>query len=146
MRPCHLSYGQAKHFHTTKASKTQPHRERLANNRTTHRWLYSGNFTNISPRYWDGPYHESELPLFFGTHGDFRGNSTAFEYALSHVMQDAYAAFVKDPDHGLDAIGWPAYGGLGGDVMQWGDMTNRTLAHLTTVASIEEGCQSRGLL
>ncbi|KAJ4417865.1 hypothetical protein N0V82_005922 [Gnomoniopsis sp. IMI 355080] len=120
--------------------------ERLANNRTTHRWFYSGNFTNISPKYWDGAYHESELPMLFGTHMDFRGNSTEFEYELSYVMQDAYAAFVKDPEHGLDAIGWPAYQGLGGEVLRWGDMTNMTLAHLTTLTSIEEGCRSRGLL
>lgn len=84
--------------------------------------------------------------MLFGTHMDFRGNSTEFEYQLSYVMQDAYAAFVKDPENGLDSIGWPAYQGLGGEVMQWGDMSNMTLAHLTTLESIEEGCRTRGLL
>lgn len=120
--------------------------ERLENNRTTHRYFYTGNFTNISPRSWMGAYHESELPMLFGTHMNFRGNSTPFEYDLSHVMQDAYVAFVTDPVNGLNEIGWPAYEGLGGEVLQWGDMSNQTLAHLTTVTSIEEGCQSRGLL
>lgn len=93
-----------------------------------------------------GAYHESELPLLFGTHADFRGASTEFEYELSHAMQDAYVAFVTDPENGLSALGWPAYQGLGGDVMQWGDMSNKTLAHLTTLTAIEQGCQSRGLL
>lgn len=93
-----------------------------------------------------GAYHESELPMLFGTHMDFRGNSTPFQYALSHVMQDTYVTFISDPVHGLDAAGWPAYEGLGGEVLQWGDMSNLTLAHLTTVTSIEQECQSMGLL
>lgn len=77
---------------------------------------------------------------------EFRGNSTPFEYALSATYQDAYLAFLKDPVHGLDERGWPAYGGLGGDVMQFGDMSNLTLSHLTTLSEIEQGCQERGLL
>lgn len=78
---------------------------------------------------------------------EFRGNSTPFEYALSAVMQDTYLAFLEDPVHGLDEKrGWPAYQGLGGKVMQFGDMSNLTLAHLTSVVQIEEGCRERGLL
>ncbi|KAJ0109029.1 hypothetical protein J7T55_002221 [Diaporthe amygdali] len=120
--------------------------ERLENNRITHRYYYTGNFTNISPQPWMGAYHESELPMLFGTHMDFRGNSTPFEYAVSHTLQDAYVAFVADPVNGLNSIGWPAYEGPGGTVMQWADMSNLTLAHLTTVTEIEEGCQNKGLL
>lgn len=93
-----------------------------------------------------GAYHESELPMLFGTHMLFRGNSTPFEYAVSHIMQDAYVAFVTDPVSGLDAIGWPAYEQAGGSVMQWADMSNLTLAHLTTVTNIEQECQNTGLL
>lgn len=149
-RRCKLSPGQDPlRFHSPLRLLTRylrEHSERLGANRTTHRWFYSGNFTNISPRWWMGAYHESELPLLFGTHMDFRGNSTQFEYELSYVMQDAYVAFVTDPQNGLDALNWPAYQGLGGDVMQWGDISNLTLSHLTTVTSIEDGCKTRGLL
>lgn len=120
--------------------------ERLESNRVTHRYYYTGNFTNISPQPWMGAYHESELPMLFGTHMNFRGNSTPFEYAVSHTLQDAYLAFVTDPVDGLNSIGWPAYEGPGGSVMQWADMSNLTLAHLTTVTDIEQGCESKGLL
>lgn len=120
--------------------------DRLTNNLTTHRSFHTGNFTNISPQWWIGPWHQSELPLIFGTHMEFRGNSTPFEYALSATYQDVYLAFLEDPINGLDNWGWPKYEGLGGDVMQFGDMSNLTLAHLTTVSTIEQGCQERGLL
>lgn len=93
-----------------------------------------------------GAYHESELPMLFGTHMLFRGNSTPFEYAVSHAMQDAYLAFVTDPVNGLEATGWPAYDKAGGSVMRWADMSNLTLARLTNVADIEQECQSMGLL
>ncbi|POS69334.1 carboxylesterase [Diaporthe helianthi] len=125
--------------------------ERLDNKRVTHRYYYTRNFSNMSPRPWMEAYHESELPmLLFGTHMNFRGNSTPFEYAVSHALQDAYLAFVTDPVGGLDLIGWPAYGGRGGSVMRWADMSNLTvpryIAHLTTVDEIEQGCESKGLL
>lgn len=77
---------------------------------------------------------------------EFRGNSTPFEYALSALMQDTYLAFIEDPVNGLVERGWPVYEGLGGDVMQFGDMSNLTLSHMTTLSEIEAGCQERGLL
>ncbi|KAK8138851.1 hypothetical protein PG984_002231 [Apiospora sp. TS-2023a] len=84
-------------------------KERLAAGRVTHRAFYNGNFTNISPRPWMGAWHGSDLPLAFGTHADFRGNSTALEIETSHAIQDAYVAFVKDPVNGLNEMGWAAY-------------------------------------
>lgn len=48
-----------------------------------YRYLYAGNFSNISPRGWMGAYHGSELPLVFGTHGLWRGNSTELEVETS---------------------------------------------------------------
>lgn len=76
-------------------------------NLTTYRMLYVGNFTNISPYWWMGAYHSSELPLLMGTYGDFRGNGTDFERATSEAMQDFYLAFALDPEGGLEAKGWP---------------------------------------
>ena len=67
-----------------------------------------------------GAYHSGELPLIFGTHGDFRGESTKEEVELSERMQDAWVAFVKDPVGGLPAIGWDAYV-PGGEALVWGD-------------------------
>ena len=74
----------------------------------TYRYLYSGNFSNISPLAWMGAYHDSDLPMIFGTHGDFRGESTGFERRTSEMMQDAVLAFMKDPCAGPESVGWPS--------------------------------------
>lgn len=60
-----------------------------------------------------GAYHSSELPLLMGTHADFRGESTALEYATSAAFQDAYVAFAADPVNGLGGQGWGVYAKLG---------------------------------
>lgn len=67
----------------------------------TYRYLYTGNFTNISPVNWFGAYHSSELPLLFGTHDEYGpGNSTAFEYKVSEVMQVLWLSFAVNPAAG----------------------------------------------
>lgn len=78
-------------------------------NLTSYRMVYSGNFSNISPYPWMGAYHSSELPLLFGTYGDYRGNGTEFQRETSEAMQDFYLAFAKDPENGLEQAGWPKY-------------------------------------
>ena len=75
----------------------------------THRYLYAGNFSNIAPRPWEGPYHSAELPLIFGTSGIVRGASTPFELAVSRQMQNYYLDFISDPVNGLNNAGWPEY-------------------------------------
>ncbi|CAO2655097.1 Nn.00g101610.m01.CDS01 [Neocucurbitaria sp. VM-36] len=75
----------------------------------TFRYYYEGNFSNISPAPWMGAYHNSELPLVFGTHSNFRGMSTEFERRVSEDMQDMWASFLEDPQHGLDRYGWEEY-------------------------------------
>jgi carboxylesterase type B len=68
-----------------------------------------------------GSYHFSEIPLITGTHADYRGNSTPFEYALSEKLQDLWLVFLKDPEHGLTAAGWPEYTGANGTVIVFGE-------------------------
>ncbi|KAL1301936.1 hypothetical protein AAFC00_002395 [Neodothiora populina] len=82
---------------------------RQAVSRKTYRYRYHGNFANISPLPWLGAYHCSELPLIFGTEGDYRGPATSLEAATSKAMQDRWLAFAKDPDHGLEEMGWMDY-------------------------------------
>ena len=84
-------------------------RSRHTSGAKTFRYFYSGNFSNIAPRPWEGAYHSSELPLIFGTSGIARGASTAFEISLGEKMQDLYLAFATDPVNGLPSQGWPAY-------------------------------------
>ncbi|TVY82750.1 Lipase [Lachnellula suecica] len=118
--------------------------ERLSAGLTTYRLFYTGNFTNTSPAFWMGASHGSELPLIFGTHANFRGNSTAFEWSVSEALQAAYLAFVTDPQSGLAGVDWPAYEGAGGSVRIFAE--NETAVQIGTVADIEAGCAQLGLL
>ncbi|KAK7918218.1 hypothetical protein PG985_010092 [Apiospora marii] len=86
--------------------------DRLADGVPVYRYLYSGNFTNISPKPFLGAYHESELPLIMGTHPLYRGNSTEFEYQVADLMQDSWVTFVAsagDPAVMSAKVGWPEW-------------------------------------
>jgi len=64
----------------------------------------------------------AELPLLFGTHSNYRGNSTNFEYELSIVMQDTWLAFAKDPQQfEKSRYGWSAYSTDGQAVRAFGN-------------------------
>lgn len=60
--------------------------ERAATNLETYIYYHSSNFTDISPLFWEGAYHMSELPLTFGTRGYFHGNASSFETEASISM------------------------------------------------------------
>lgn len=95
---------------------------------TTYRYLYSGNFSNVSPLPWMGAYHASDLPMLFATHQDYangEGPSTDFEFAVSERMEDMLLAFMIYPESGPQNYGWAPYTsgqilefGAGGKVMQ----------------------------
>lgn len=85
-----------------------------------YRYLYAGNFTNISPDAFLGAYHEAELPLLFGTFEDFRGDATEQQRETSVAMQDSWLALAASGVMGMDAVGWPRYTGLGGVVREFG--------------------------
>lgn len=60
--------------------------------------------------------------MLFGTHPNFRGNSTPFEYATSHAMQDAWVAFARDGTQGLESTGWSEYKFIGEAIVrEFGD-------------------------
>lgn len=54
----------------------------------------------------------AELPLLFGTHYEYRGNSTEFEWEVSYGMEALWLSFLsnpkKDPRDG-HGITWPKY-------------------------------------
>ncbi|PKY04961.1 carboxylesterase family protein [Aspergillus campestris IBT 28561] len=84
---------------------------RLQSNIPTYRYVYHGNYTNISPVPWLGAYHGSDLPAVFGSY-NMSGTgiaSTPREIADSRYIQDAWVAFAKDPHNGLARLGWPQY-------------------------------------
>ncbi|KAK8088319.1 hypothetical protein PG997_003280 [Apiospora hydei] len=82
----------------------------------TYRYEYAGNFSNVSPLPWVGATHSAELPLLFGTHYEYRSNSTDFEWDVSYGMQGLWLAFANDPsrDPAVDngesgGVVWPKY-------------------------------------
>jgi carboxylesterase type B len=83
---------------------------RQSQSRTTYRYQYNGNFTNISPPGYTGASHASELPLIFGTAGQYHGNNTAYEDVVSRTLQDLWLDFATDPENGLRDSGWGSYG------------------------------------
>ena len=117
---------------------TETIRLRQETDRLTYRYLYAGNFSNISPKPWMGAYHSSELPLLMGTHPDFRGPSTPLEYATSHAFQDAYVAFASDPVNGLANQDWTPYTQLGADNVR--EFGAGVAAQDTSVGSTEALC------
>ncbi|KXJ87906.1 Alpha/Beta hydrolase protein [Microdochium bolleyi] len=77
----------------------------------SYRYVYGGNFTNISPAPWIGATHSAELPILFGTHYEYRGNSTEFEWEVAGLMQGLWLSFARDPSKNPSAGGftWPKY-------------------------------------
>ncbi|KAM5370897.1 hypothetical protein ACJZ2D_008330 [Fusarium nematophilum] len=108
----------------------------------TWRYEYRGNFTNISLRPWMGAYRESEIPMIFGTHRLFRGNSIPLEYETSHAMQDAWLAFAADGPAGLESTGWPVYDEGGRDALIFG---HGTAVYAGNISSLEAGFLMWGL-
>ncbi|KXJ85473.1 acetylcholinesterase [Microdochium bolleyi] len=106
---------------------------------TTYRYLYAGNFSNIAPRPWQGAYHQSEIPLLFGTHANYRGNSTQLEWETSFALQDAWVAFARDGGKGLEATGWPVWDNStgAGVVRRFGD---EVAVKTGAVDALEKGC------
>lgn len=106
---------------------------------TAFRYVYYGNFTNVSPASWMGPYHGAELPILMGTHPNFRGNSSLEEYATSQAFQDAYVAFASDTENGLISQNWKHYTTLGsGEVRRFGK--DGVPAEDASIASTEALC------
>ena len=94
----------------------------------TYRYLYGGNFTNISPQPWEGAYHSSELPLVFGTSDLLRNPNTPFETKVSEQMQDYWLAFMEDPVNALPKMGWHPYKPSGdGVLVGWKDVVSQPI-------------------
>ncbi|KAL1890341.1 hypothetical protein Sste5346_008343 [Sporothrix stenoceras] len=77
----------------------------------TYRYYYAGNFSNISPQPWIGASHSAELPLIFGTHWEYRGNSTEFEWQVSATLQELWLSFARNASAHPTASSftWPVY-------------------------------------
>ncbi|KAL8665706.1 MAG: hypothetical protein Q9202_002016 [Teloschistes flavicans] len=112
---------------------------REVSKRLTYRYLYAGNFTNISPLPWMGAYHTAEVPLITGTYGDYRGVAPLEQEQLSGVMQDLWLAFAKDAQNGLVDSEWKPYS-ADGDVIVFG--REGILTGQESVLQLDSGCPS----
>lgn len=133
-----LTIADAAYLRTFLCPATQTIHLRQETGRLTYSYRYAGNFSNISPKPWIGAYHSAELPLLFGTHPNYRGESTELEYQTSCAMQDAWVAFAKDPESGLEGENWDVYERLGSqEVREFGA---GVAAQDVSVAPLESMC------
>ena len=72
-----------------------------------------------------------------GTDGEFVSNSTPFEVALSHKMQDLWLAFAQDAKLGLTRHGWYPYSTNGTALVL---AKNTTLVSRESIAVLDAGC------
>lgn len=103
---------------------------------TTYSYLYSGNFSNITPRPWLGGMHSSDIPLVFGTHHLFRGNSTELEWQTSFAIQSFWVTFAANssasPRDHLGTV-WPKYATADGQIMVFGNATGPSASYVASV-------------
>jgi carboxylesterase type B len=105
----------------------------------TYRYLWAGNFSNISPEPWLGAFHWSDLLMIFGTYEKDVGDVPKLEVDTSAAIQDFFLAFLKDPGS-LQRRGWPLYkpdAANGGFIMEFG---KKTAARNITGAYLDAGC------
>jgi len=75
----------------------------------------------------------AELPIVFGTHHLFRGNSTELEWQTSFAMEAFWVSFASNPlADPVDHVGltWPKYTAAGREMVVFGN------ASLPSAASI----------
>jgi acetylcholinesterase len=116
----------------------QTSHDRYAAKATTYRYLYAGNFSTISPQWWEGAFHSSDLPMIFGTYGIAIGPGTEFQKQTSERMQDYWVAFAEDPIHGLSRFGWNSYRNGSGDGVMFG--TDNKISQPIAESKLDQPC------
>ena len=88
----------------------------------TWRYRYHGEFPNmeLSRNPPSGAYHESEVRQMFDTVVQDQIPSTKEEIALGKYLRQTWAAFAKDPVHGLERYNWPRYNPNGTTLVRLG--------------------------
>jgi cholinesterase len=79
------------------------------------RYLWMGTWPNQAIYPDIGAYHSIDCPIVFGSierNKRVSRNTPEQEKFIKNVMT-AWATFAKDPEHGLEKIGWPLYNDKG---------------------------------
>ncbi|KAJ5278774.1 hypothetical protein N7478_004146 [Penicillium angulare] len=106
----------------------------------TYRYLWAGNFSNISPVPYLGAFHWSDLLMIFGTYMTDAGEISELEIQTSETMQDYILAFLKDSSRVSSSVGWPVFHASepnGGLILEFG---NQTTVRNITGDFLEAGC------
>lgn len=85
-----------------------------------------------------GSWHNSDLPLIFGTHSNYRGPSTQLENETSIALQDAWLSLVSGGEVATLAQDWPLYNKDAGSLMR--DFGNGVAAQTTNFEDWEALC------
>ncbi|KAH8767570.1 hypothetical protein BGZ57DRAFT_988489 [Hyaloscypha finlandica] len=64
---------------------------------------------DIPPDEYPSIYRGFELPLTFGTAGEYHRVSSTCEDLVNITLQDLWLDFSKDPHHGLRIVGWSPF-------------------------------------
>ncbi|KAF5858115.1 hypothetical protein ETB97_004881 [Aspergillus alliaceus] len=114
--------------------------KRLGQDIPTWRYLYHGNWSNLSPTQWLGAYHSSDVPIVFGTYNKSTIESPSpGEVAASKYIQGAWVAFAKDPWHGLHEYGWPQFTWQNRSLINLA-LDNRATATITSAEEWDSQC------
>ncbi|KAK4233547.1 Alpha/Beta hydrolase protein [Achaetomium macrosporum] len=115
-------------------------RSAVADGQPTWRYRWMGVFPNTelgrTPP--TGAYHDSETAVLFGNVDQSVVRNTKEEARVGRWMRGAWAAFARDPERGLEKIGWPRYGGKGKTLARIG-WENRTVS-LVRGDAYDAGC------
>jgi carboxylesterase type B len=88
---------------------------RRAQNIPAWRYLWMGTWPNQAIYPDIGAYHSIDCPIVFGSleRTTRLGKNTVEQEKFVKNVMTGWATFAKDPDHGLEKLGWPLYGGTG---------------------------------
>ncbi|KAF4920022.1 Acetylcholinesterase [Colletotrichum viniferum] len=114
---------------------------REAVKRKTYRYLYSGNFTDISPYFWAGAYHMTELPQIFRTRGDFIAAASDYEVRTSEAMQDLWLGFAQNLD-APEKAGWQE--AKGGKMLMLGAPGGSSVQVIDETV-VDDPCKANGM-
>ncbi|GAB1207637.1 hypothetical protein APSETT445_006361 [Aspergillus pseudonomiae] len=102
------------------------------------RYFADWNNTRLYPT--SGAYHGVELNMIFGNSQAVTNISeSAHQVKLRRRMQHAWAAFVADPHHGLEKLGWPRFSLTGTTLIALGE-ENKPGARFVDPGLYNVGC------